>query len=311
MKEPSAGVREGRAPRMEQHQLCRSLHFVPGGNERMLAKSLASAADSLVLDLEDAVTPARKDEVRVEVARWLAKADFAAKEKIVRINPLVTPWGEADLTATMAAPPDAYMVPKPESTAELQAIDAALGALERKHGHPNGAVGLILIIETPLGVLAAPELAQCPRVSALTWGAEDLAVSLSAPGNRDAAGGYLPPFAHARVQTLLSAAAAGVPAIDTVTVDFRDETGLRRDCAEAAAIGFAGKLSIHPTQIDIINAAFLPSAAQIEEARALVDAFAEAQAAGRMAFTFNGQMVDAPHLNRAKALLARVQAAGQ
>ena len=286
----------------------RSLHFVPGGNERMLAKAVASSADALVLDLEDAVTPERKDEVREVVARWLGETDFRGKATIVRINPLQTAWGEADLTATMAAPPDAFMIPKPETVAGLQAIDAALSALERRHGHPAGAVGLILIIETPLGVLDAPALARCARVAALTWGAEDLAASLGAASNRDDGGCYLPPFQHARAQTLLSAAAAGVPAIDTVTVDFRDADGLRRDCADAVAVGFAGKLSIHPAQIDVVNAAFSPTPAQVEEARALVQAFAEAQAAGRMAFAFNGQMVDAPHLARAEALLARAEA---
>ena len=286
----------------------RSLHFVPGGNERMLAKAIASNADALVLDLEDAVTPERKEAVREVVARWLGAVDFGGKETIVRINPLQTAWGEDDLVATMAAPPCAYMVPKPETVEGLGAIDAALSALERQHGHPAGAVGLILIIETPLGVLNAPALARCPRVSALTWGAEDLAASLGAASNRDVRGHYLPPFQHARVQTLLSAAAAGVQAIDTVTVNFRDEDGLRRDCKEAAAVGFTGKLSIHPSQIDVVNAAFSPSPEQVAEAQALVDAFAQAQADGRMAFTFNGQMVDAPHLARAKALLARAEA---
>ena len=286
----------------------RSLHFVPGGNERMLAKAIASNADALVLDLEDAVTPERKDAVREVVAGWLGEADFRGKETLVRINPLQTAWGEADLTATMAAPPRAYMVPKPETVEGLGAIDAALSALERQHGHPAGAVGLILIIETPLGVLNAPALACCRRVSALTWGAEDLAASLGAASNRDIRGRYLPPFQHARTQTLLSAAAAGVQAIDTVTVNFRDEDGLRRDCKEAAAVGFTGKLSIHPSQIDVVNAVFSPAPEQIAEAQALVDAFAQAQADGRMAFTFNGQMVDAPHLARAKALLARVEA---
>ena len=286
----------------------RSLHFVPGGNERMLAKAIASNADALVLDLEDAVTPERKDDVREVVARWLEEVDFRGKETVVRVNPLQTAWGEADLTATMNAPPSAYMIPKPEAVEGLRTIDAALSALERQHGHPAGAVGLILIIETPLGVHNAPALASCPRVAALTWGAEDLAASLGAASNRSPAGGYSSPFEFARTQTLLSAAAAGVQAIDTVTVNFRDADGLRRDCKEAAAFGFTGKLSIHPTQIDVINAVFSPAPEQVAEARALVDAFAQAQADGRMAFTFNGQMVDAPHLARAKALLARAEA---
>ncbi len=274
----------------------------------MLAKALATNADSVVLDLEDAVTPQRKGQVRETVARWLAEVDFCGKEKTVRVNPLDTPWGHADLVRTMAAPPDAYLIPKPETLEGLEVIDAQLLQLERRFGHARRRVRLIPIVETPLGALNAATFARCPRVDALTWGAEDLAASLGAPGNRDASGRYLPVYEHCRAQTLLCAATAGIQAIDTVTVDFRDDDGLQRDCECAASLGFTGKLSIHPNQIDAINAAFTPSTEQVAEARALVAAFEEAQAAGRMAFAFKGQMVDAPHLNRAKALLRRAAA---
>ncbi len=286
----------------------RSLHFIPGGNEKMLTKSLATNADSLVLDLEDAVPPARKEEARGVVARWLAEVDFGAKEKTVRINSLGTPWVFADLEATMVAPPDAYLVPKPESPNDLEVIDVELSRLERRHGHRHRQVGLIPIAaETPLGALNAPALAGCPRVVAMSWGVEDLAASLGAPDNRDAAGDYLPVYERCRVMTVLGAVAGGVQPIDTVYVGFRDMDGFLNDCRAAAELGFAGKLSIHPDQIDPINAAFTPSAEQVSEARALIDAFEEARAAGRMAFSFEGRMVDAPHLNRARALLDRAR----
>ncbi len=290
------------------NRLRRSLHFVPGGNEKMLAKSLATRADSLVLDLEDAVTPERKEEVRGVVAQWLAEVNFGGKEKTVRMNPLDTPWGYADLAATMAAPPDAYLVPKPETLEDLNAIDAELSRLEQRYGHRPGQVGLILIAaETPLGALNTPTFTRCPRVAALSWGAEDLAVSLGAPENRAEDGSYLPVFQHCRVTTLLSAVAGGAQPIDTVYANFKDMDGFLRDCREGAALGFTGKLSIHPHQIDPINAAFTPSAKQVAAAQALVDAFKEARAEGRMAFRFNGQMVDAPHLARARALLERAR----
>ena len=288
--------------------LRRSIHFVPGGNERMLAKALDTRADTLILDLEDSVTPERKAEARGFVASWLAESDFGRKERTVRMNPLDTPWGRADLELTMVSPPDAYVVPKPETPEGLHAIDAELSRLERLHGHPDRAVGLILIVaETPLGALNIPTLAGCPRVEALTWGAEDLSAALGAPGNRDAAGNYLPVYEHCRVMTLLSAAAGGLQPIDAVYVDFRDTDGLRQECEEGARLGFSGKISIHPDQIDVINAAFTPTPEQVAEARALIDAFDAAQAEGRMAFTFRGQMVDAPHLSRARALLERAQ----
>lgn len=274
----------------------------------MLAKALGSNADSLILDLEDAVTRDRKDDVRGVVTSWLAEADFGAKEKTVRMNPLDTPWGYADLEATMAMPPDAYVVPKPETVEGLNAIDAELSRLERLHGHPHRGVGLILIAsETPLGALNVPTLPRCPRVQAMSWGAEDLSATLGVPGNRDDAGNYLPVYQHCRVVTLLSAAAAGIQPIDAVYVDYRDSDGLRAECVDGARLGFTGKISIHPNQIDVINAAFTPAAEHVAEALALIEAFDRAQADGRMAFTFNGRMVDAPHLSRARALVERAR----
>ena len=288
--------------------LRRSLHFVPGGNERMLSKALGTNADTLILDLEDAVTPDRKDEVRGVVASWLAESDFGTQEKTVRMNPLDTPWGYADLKATMVSPPDAYVVPKPETVEGLNAIDAELSRLERLHGHPDRGVGLILIAaETPLGALNISTFPGCPRVEAMTWGAEDLSATLGVPGNRDADGNYLLVYQHCRVMTLLSAAAGGVQPVDAVYVDFRDIAGLRQECEEGARLGFTGKLSIHPDQIDVINGAFTPAPEQVAEARALIEAFDEAQAEGRMAFSFRGQMVDVPHLTRARALIERAR----
>ena len=287
--------------------LRRSVHFVPGGNDRMLEKAIGTNADTLILDLEDAVTPDRKDEVRGIVASRLAETDFGTKEKTVRMNPLDTPWGLADLEATMVSPPDAYVVPKPETLEGLNAIDTELSRLERLHGHPDRGVGLILIAETPLGALNNPTFPGCPRVEAMTWGGEDMSAVLGVPGNRDADGNYLSVYQHTRVVTLLSAAAGGVQPIDAVYVDFRDVDGLREECEEGARLGFTGKLSIHPNQIDVINDAFTPAPEQVAEAKALIEAFEEAQAEGRMAFTFNGQMVDMPHLSRARALLERAQ----
>lgn len=287
--------------------LRRSLHFVPGGNDRMLEKAIGTNADTLILDLEDAVTPDRKDEVREIVAIRLADTDFGTKEKTVRMNPLDTPWGHADLEATMASPPDAYVVPKPETLEGLNAIDAELSRLERLHGHPDRGVGLILIAETPLGALNNPTFPGCPRVEAMTWGGEDMSAVLGVPGNRDADGNYLSVYQHTRVVTLLSAAAGGVQPLDAVYVDFRDIDGLQEECEEGARLGFTGKLSIHPNQVDVINDAFTPAPEQVAEAEALIEAFEEAQAEGRMAFSFKGQMVDAPHLVRARALLERAR----
>ncbi len=282
-----------RSPGAER--LRRSLHFVPGGNDRMLQKSIATAADGLVLDLEDAVTAERKDEARRAVAGWLAAVDFRGKERTVRMNPLVTPWGLDDLAATMVHPPDAYVVPKVSELAELTRIDSELTRLEAEHGHPEGGVGLILVAtETPRGVLNLPTFSQCRRVVALNWGAEDLSAALGAPRNRRPDGSYLEVYHHCRVQTLLSAAAAGVQPIDAVHVDIRALDDLAEECRDAAWMGFTGKITIHPDQIDIVNAAFTPSAEEVAEARASARGHG-----GRRAVGAHGHRVRRPDGGRA------------
>jgi len=293
---------------MADRLLRRAVHFVPGANEKMLSKSLATAADSLVLDLEDAVTPERKVDARRVVSGWLRDVDFGRQERVVRMNPLDTPWGLDDLRSTMRHPPDAYLVPKIRSFTDIERIDRELAALERDYGHELGAVKLILVsTETPQGVLNLPTFTQCARVTALSWGAEDLSAAIGARRNRDERGEYLDVFKYCRIQTLLCATAGGVQPLDTVYVDIKNLEGLRRDCQEGAWMGFTGKITIHPDQIPIVNEMFTPSADEIAEAQALVDAFEHAQREGRMAFSFKGQMVDVPHLTRAKTILARAR----
>lgn len=295
---------------MADARLRRSVHFVPGANEKMLTKSLGLAADSLVLDLEDAVTPERKNEARDVVAGWLRDVDFGGKERVVRMNPLDTPWGLEDLRVTMQDPPDAYLVPKIRTLADIQQIDLTLQTLESQYKHARGRVKLILVsTETPQGVLNLSTFTQCPRVTALSWGAEDLSAAIGARRNRDTDGEYLDVFKFCRVQTLLCATAGDVQPLDTVYVDIKNLGGLRRDCQQGAWMGYTGKITIHPDQIAIVNEVFTPSADELAEARELVDAFDQARQEGRMAFSFRGQMVDVPHLNRARTIIERARLA--
>ena len=148
---------------------------------------------------------------------------------------------------------------------------------------------LVLGTETPQGLLNIGELARHDRVDALSWGAEDLSAAMGSKANRDATGAYLPVFEYARVMCLVGATAWGKQPLDTVFVDFRDDEGLAAECATSAAMGFTGKITIHPAQIDIVNAAFTPSDAEMADARELLEAFAEAEAAGLMAFAHKGQ----------------------
>ncbi len=281
----------------------RSLHFVPAAKRRMLDHALDSNADALILDLEDSVSPEAKIEARTEICRWLHEVDFGTKTRIVRINALATPWGEDDLAALSECAPDLFMVPKVETPYDLERIDAQLRRLPHP---PEEEPGLIPIAtETPAAVLGVADIARAPRVRALTWGAEDLSAALGAQRTRDRSGRYLEVFRLARSLALLAASAARIDAIDGVFVDFENLDGLREESDNAAAQGFTGKMTIHPNQIDIVNQAFTPTAEAVAEATELLEAYETHRRSGHMAFRFRGEMVDAPHLERARRLLLR------
>ncbi len=283
------------------------MHFVPGGQERMIAKALTLPADGLILDLEDAVPPDRKVETRPIVLRWLSELDFGGRERWVRMNPIATGLGVADLEATIAGRPEGYVVPKPRHAGDIREIAQILDRLEHRHGLPNGSTRLVLIAtETPEGLLNIREVATAsPRIVTVSWGIEDLSAAMGLPRVRDAEGRYLDIPRYARVMCSIVASAAGLDAMDTVYTDIADLAGLRRECEEAVAMGFSGKISIHPSQIEVINDVFTPDPAVVAEARELVAAFEEHRRRGAYAFRFKGQMVDAPHLTRAQKIIAR------
>ena len=288
----------------------RSLHFVPGGNDRMFTRAITLPADGLILDLEDAVAPDRKAATRGVVREWLAQKDFGGRERWVRMNPIATGLGEADLAETIAGRPDGYVVPKPGRAADIREIARILDRLEQQHAIPNGATRLTVIAtETPEGLLNIREISTAsPRTVAISWGVEDLGAAMGLARVRDGAGRYLDIPRYARVMCSVVASAAGVEAIDTVFTDIADLDGLRRECEEGMAMGFTGKISIHPSQIPVINDVFTPGKDAVDEARELIALFEVNARHGIYAFTFKGQMVDAPHLNRAKKLLARAGA---
>jgi len=290
----------------------RSLHFVPGGNERMLAKALTLPADGLILDLEDAVTPEKKAATRPIVRQWLATRDFGPRERWVRMNPIYSEYGESDLEETIAGRPHGYVVPKPRHAGDIRRIAAVLERLEQRHGLPWGSTRLVLIAtETPEGLLNIREVAAAsPRIAAVSWGVEDLSAAMGLPRTRDAEGRFLDIARHARVMCAVAAAAAGVESLDTVYTDIADLAGLRRECQEGVWMGFSGKISIHPGQIEVINSVFTPSQADAEDAVALIAAFEEHARRGAGAFAWKGQMMDMPHLTRARKIVERARHAG-
>jgi len=281
----------------------RSLHFVPGGVQKFLDKALASKADALILDLEDSVTPAGKPAARKEVAQWLDNVDFGSKTVLVRINALDTPYWQEDLTATLRARrPDMYVIPKASSKEDMEKVGALISSLEESVGRERGSIGLLPIVtEVPQAPLRAQEIAASPRVEAITWGAEDLGAEMGVRRRKDSNGNWLEIFQLVRSLTLLAAKAANVQAIDTVYTDLKDIAGCRAEAERAADSGFDGKMTIHPAQIDVANAAFSPSASELQAARELLAA-AEGQAG---AFSWKGQMIDKPHLRQAERVVAR------
>jgi citrate lyase subunit beta/citryl-CoA lyase len=282
-------------------QVIRSFLFVPADSEKKLLKAAGSRADALILDLEDSVRPQLKGEARRQAREFLA--EHREKAMWVRINPLDTEAALADLRALMPVAPAGIVLPKPGSAADSWQLAKLLDELEQEHHLPAGQTGLMPIAtERPSALFGLHEYAKSPpRLRFLTWGAEDLSTAVGATANRDERGHWLAPFELARSLCLFAAAAAGVPAIDTVWTDFRDAGGLAASAARARRDGFAGMLAIHPSQVDIINEAFTPSAEEVEHARKIVELFAANPDAGVLAL--EGEMIDRPHWLQARRVL--------
>ncbi|HEX7851721.1 MAG TPA: CoA ester lyase [Sphingomonas sp.] len=279
----------------------RSLLFAPGDSPRKLEKAGLSAADLVIIDLEDAVAESAKPGARKAVADHL-KTTHRRQPHWVRINPLDTPHALPDLAAVVPAKPDGIILPK-ATRADAERLDHYLSALETAAGLPLGAMPVfVLATETAAGVFDVGNYAGCPRLAALSWGAEDSATALGATSNRDDNGEYDFPYQLFRALCLTGAAAASVSAIETIHGDFRDGEGLEKMARRARRAGFRGMLAIHPDQVPVINAAFSPSPDEIANAEKVVAAFAANPGAGTVGL--DGAMLDMPHLKRAQALLA-------
>jgi citrate lyase subunit beta/citryl-CoA lyase len=289
----------------------RSLLFVPADSERKLAKGNECGADALIIDLEDSVAAERKAGARQTALAYLKEyAPRASRPRlVVRVNALDTGLTDADLDAVVAGRPDAILLPKAEGGPSVIHLDAKLTAREALHGLPEGRIEVMaLTTETAAGLfLCGTYAGASPRLSALTWGAEDLSADIGSETNRDAAGHLTSPYMMARNLSLAAAAAARVQAIDTVYADFRNMDGLREESIEARRDGFTAKMAIHPAQVPVIYEVFTPSAEEVEKARAVMAAFAADPSAGVVAI--DGVMYDRPHLRRAERLLARIKPA--
>lgn len=279
--------------------MSRSYLFVPADSERKLEKAQQSGADALILDLEDSVAADARP-----AARELAREYLRGKENVwVRVNPMGGEDADADLGVVMASAPTGIVLPKSRSAADALALAAVLDSLEEQHGIAAGSTRILSICtETPEALFTLGSYkGATSRLSGLSWGAEDLSTAVGATANRDAEGAWLPPYEMARSLCLFAAAAADVPAIDTVYTDFRDLEGLAMYAANARRDGFNGMLAIHPAQVDIINSAFVPSAVELERAQRIVALFDQNPGAGTLGM--DGEMIDRPHLLQAQRIL--------
>lgn len=267
----------------------RSYLFVPGNRPERFAKALASGADAVVLDLEDAVAADAKPAARDAVRQYLSAADEALRARLVlRINDEATPWFDDDLRALATLPPLALMLPKAERTHTLQQLQARLP------GRP-----VLALVETARGVLAAEALAACPPVARLVFGTLDYALDLDLSGDPS---GDPVGLDYAASRLALASRAAGLPApVAGVTPDIDDEARLLAEWARARAHGFGAKLCIHPKQVAPLHAALRPSDDELAWAQRVLDA----AAASGGAVQLDGRMIDRPVVERARRLLAR------
>jgi len=275
----------------------RSLLFSPGDRPELMRKAPGAGADVLVFDLEDAVAPDAKAEARAATREVLSDGAFDPDAEVcVRVN--AGDAARADLDALLRADVrlDALMAPKVTAGGEVETV----AELAREAGRD---LPVFAVVENAAGVLAAPEIARAADTGALAFGAEDLAVDLGATRTDEGT-----EVLYARERVVLSAAAAGVDAVDTVYTDFEDEAGLAADAEFAATLGFDGKLAIHPAQVPVINAAFAPDEAAVEWARRVLDARDDAEAENRGVFEVDGEMVDAPVIARAERIVRRAEA---
>ena len=291
----------------------RSLMFVPAHRERMVDRALglgefgASGLDVAILDLEDGVPPAAKDEARRRIADVLARAsrDGGGPTRYVRIRRALSDDGAGDLDAVVRTGLAGIMAPKVRRPDEVEWLAERLDELEQSAKVPHGTVRIIPSIESAAALIEAPRIAKASdRVAGLAFGSEDFALDLGLPTKRE---GEAADLLYARSATVVAAVSAGKLAFDGIWPDIKDGAGLRADALRARRLGFTGKTLIHPDQIAAVNEIFSPTVAEVEEARRVVHAFDEALARGEGAVALDGRMLDAPVVERARRVLRAVE----
>jgi len=301
----------------------RSLLFVPADSPRKLEKSLQSGADVLIFDLEDAVSPSRKEEGRYELVNFLTEIKRSGVQTptlYVRVNALTTGMTLADLAAVMPCRPAGVVLPKSTGARDLSLLSAYLEAFEHLHPVPSASAStalgslhtsiIAIVTETAESLAGMNEYrGASARLAGMMWGAEDLSGDIGALTNKedDGSGQWTAPFSLVRSMCLFAASAAGVPAIDTVPTEINNVEALTRETRQAYRDGFSAKAAIHPGQVPVINGAMTPDAATQQWATRVIAAFAASTSVG--VATLDGKMLDTPHLRLAKKIIAAAKLA--
>lgn len=285
--------------------LRRTMLFIPGNNPGMLQNAGVLGADSIILDLEDAVSLSEKDSARILVGKAIQTVDFGSSEIVVRINPLNTVYGPKDLEAMALAKPDVLLIPKADE-AQIRLASETLDLMERKAGMPAGSIKLIPLIESAYGIEKVYEIIQSSaRNVAILFGGEDYTADMGVRRTFDG-----DEILYARNRVAIACKALGVDAIDTPFTDVDNFEGLRTDTLKARNLGFTGKAAINPRQVEPIHHAFAPETAEIRHALRVLEAMEMAEQEGKGVFSLDGKMVDAPIINRAQQTVALAKVLG-
>jgi citrate lyase subunit beta/citryl-CoA lyase len=268
---------------------------MPGANARALEKARSLPADGLILDMEDAVSPDAKELARQQIVAAVSQGGYSPREIIVRVNGLNTPWGRDDVAAVATIKADAILFPKVESPAEVHAAVEALG----KAGAPAD-LPIWIMAETPRGILHIDAIASAsPRLTGIVMGTSDLAKELRVRHTPDRVG-----FIAALSLCVMAARAYGLDILDGVYLDLKNEAGFRAACEQGRDMGFDGKTLIHPNQLAVANEVFAPTPGDVENARAIIEAWEQAKREGKGVAVVNGKLVEILHVEEARRTLA-------
>ncbi|SHH33588.1 HpcH/HpaI aldolase/citrate lyase family protein [Desulfosporosinus lacus] len=275
-------------------KLRRTMLFMPGNNPGMLQDAAILGADSIILDLEDAVSLTEKDSARILVREAIKTIDYSQVEVVVRVNPLDTEFGQPDVDMIARVKPDTLLIPKANEE-EIKLVDKLLDKIEKEEGYPLGCIKIIALIETALGLENVYNVIQASsRTVGVLLGGEDLTADLGIERTKEGEEIF---YARNKVATVCRA--LKVDAIDTPFTDTNDYEGLEKDTAKAKGLGLTGKSAINPRQIETIHFVFAPTEDELKRALRILDAMEEAEKEGKGCCSLDGKMIDAPVINRA------------